>query len=316
MVTLIEKGLSCTCIFLIFLVCTSGCLGTDSQEAINDTVLNFLNSFNEGEFDTAFSYYVGNDFKVPVSLEGMFKNRDIPAGSIQQITLKDITVEEDVAYVVADCTVSIFENDQVVGSVQKQIYFRTQKSGSQWIITKVNFDTPISQSDTALINVTVSPTHLDPLVENAPLIGCVSICILVAGLIINKNNKSGGNSGPSVDISNAVPVENRTLTQFIKIMPPAQCPSGQSVGVDVWVKNFYQQPYENFVIIATFPTGVNVKKATLSFGNINPGESVKRTWKVTPNVPGWVAIEEPTVVFEFGGTRYSGQLDQAWLNVQ
>ncbi|NPE28997.1 hypothetical protein HNV12_13740 [Methanococcoides sp. SA1] len=318
MVTLFEKGLSCVCIFLIFLVCTSGsgCLGSDSQESVNDTVLNFLNLFNEGEFDAAFSYYVGNDFLVPASLDAAFTNMGIPTGSIQQITLKDITVEDDVAYVIADCTVGIFENDQVVDSVQKQIYFRTQKVGSQWIVTKVNFDAPISQSDTALVNVTVPSTPLDPLVENAPLIGGASIIILLVGLVINKKNGAGGSSTTSVDISNAVHVESSTLIQFIKIMPPSQCSSGQSVGVDVWVKNFYQHPYENFVMIATFPSGVNVKKATLSFGRIGPGETVKQTWKVTPNVPGWVAIEEPTVVFEFGGTRYSGQLDQAWLNVQ
>lgn len=318
MVALVEKVLSCACIVLIFLFITgsSGCLSSDPQEAINETVLNFLNSFNEGEFETAFSFYEGNDFKVPVSLELMFKIRGIPSGSIQQITLKDITVENQVAYVTADCNVSTFEKDKVVGSAQKQIYLRIQKIGSQWLVTKVNFDTPISQSDTALVNVTVPSTPLDPLVENAPLIGGVSIVTLLAGLVINKNNRAGGSSVASVDISNAIPVESNVLAQFIKIIPPAQCPSEQSVGVDVWVKNFYQQPYKDFVLIATFPATVKVKKATLSFGSINPGESVKQTWKLTPNVPGWVAIEEPTVVFEFGGTRYSGQLDQAWLNVQ
>ncbi|MCD4806451.1 MAG: hypothetical protein K8R13_02570, partial [Methanococcoides sp.] len=245
-----------------------------------------------------------------------FKNRGIPAGSIQQITLKGITVEDKVAYVTADCNVSIFKKEQVVGSAQKQVYLRTEKIGSQWFVTKVDFDTPLAQSDTAFVNETLPSTPSNPLVGNVPLIGGASIVILLAGLVINKNNRSGGSSVSSVDISNAVPVENSALAQFIKIMPPAQCASGQGVEVDVWVKNFYQQPYENLVIIATFPATVKVKKATLSFGSINPGQSVKQTWKLTPTVPGWAAIEEPTVVFEFGGTRYSGQLDQAWLNVQ
>ncbi|NPE30370.1 hypothetical protein HNV12_20920 [Methanococcoides sp. SA1] len=317
MVALVEKVFSCACILLIFLVITggSGCLSSGSQEAINETALNFLNSFNEGEFETALSYYDGTDFIVPATLNIKFKNRGIPAGSIQQITLKDITVEDKVAYLTADCNVSIFEKEKVVGSVQKQVYLKTQKIGNQWLVTKVDLDTPISQSDMALVNVTVPSKPLDPLVNNAPLIGGFSIIILLVGFVINKNKQSGS-AVPSVDISNAVHVESSVLAQFIKIMPPAQCASGQSVGVDVWVKNFYQQPYENLIIIATFPASVNVKKATLSFGSINPGESVKQTWKLTPTVPGWAAIEEPTVVFEFCGTRYSGQLDQAWLNVQ
>ncbi|MDR6222613.1 hypothetical protein [Methanococcoides alaskense] len=318
MVALFEKVLSCACIFFIILVITggSGCLSSGSQEAINETVLNFLTSFNEGEFETALSYYEGTDFVVPATLNLKFKNKGIPAGSIQQITLNNITVEDKVAYVTADCNVSIFEREKVVGSVQKQVYLRTQKIGSQWLVTKVDFDTPISQSDMDSVNVTVPSTQIDPLVDNTTLIGGVSIAILLVGFVINKKKQAGCSAVSSVDISNAVPVESSALAQFIKIMPPAQCASGQIVEVDVWVKNFYQHPYENLIIIATFPASVKVKKATLSFGNIDPGESVKQTWKLTPNVPGWAAIEEPTAVFKFGGTRYSGQLDQAWLNVQ
>jgi hypothetical protein len=305
-------------IVLIILVITSGCgcLSSGSQEAINETVLNFLTSFNEGELESALSYYEGTDFVVPATLNLKFKNRGIPAGSIQQITLNNVTVEDKVAYVTADCNVSIYERDKVVGSAQKPVYFKTQKIGSQWLVTKVDFDTPISHPDIALVNVTVPSKPLDPLVDNTTLIGGVSTVILLVGLVISKKKQAGDSAFPSLDISNAVPVESSALAQFIKIMPPAQCVSGQSVEVYVWVKNFYQQPYVNLIIIATFPASVKVKKATLSFGNIDPGESVKQTWKLTPNVPGWAAIEEPTAVFEFCGTRYSGQLDQAWLNVQ
>ena len=215
-----------------------------------------------------------------------------------------------------DCVESIFERDMVVCSVQIPVLFKLLKIVNKWLETNLEFDTPIFQSDMAFANVTVPSTVVDPLVNNTTLFGGVSIVILLVGLVLNKNKQAGSSSVPSVDISNAVHVESSALAQFIKIMPPAQCASGQNVGVDVWVKNFYQQPYENLVIIATFPATVKVKKATLSFGSIDPGESVKQTWKVTPNIAGWAAIEEPTVVFEFGGARYSGQLDQAWLNVQ
>lgn len=206
MMALVEKVLSCACIVLIilFITAASGCLSSGSQEAINETVLNFLTSFNEGEFETALSYYEGTDFVVPATLNLKFKNRGIPSGSIQQITLNNITVEDKVAYVTAVCNVSIFERDKVVGSDQKQVYFKTQKIGSQWLVTKVDLDTPISQSDMALVNVTVPSTPIDPLVDNTTLIGGVSIVILLVGLVINKKKQSGVSAVSSVDISNAV----------------------------------------------------------------------------------------------------------------
>lgn len=318
MVTLVEKALSGICLVLLLFAVTSGsgCLGSGSEEAVNETVMGFLNSFNEGSFEAAFSYYEGTDFLVPATLEIKFKNRGMVAGSIKQITVKDMVIEGDVAYLTADCTVDVIEKGEVVGTTAIPVYMRTQKVGSLWLVTKVNFDAPISASGTDLVNVEVPATPLDPLVDNAPIIGGIGIVVIIAGLVFNKKNKSGGGSAPSVDISNATPVDGASLAQFIKIMPPAQCATGQGIEVDVWVKNFYQQPYENLVVIATFPSTVKVKKATLSFGSVGPGETVKRSWKLTPNAPGWVSIDEPTVVFEFGGGRYSGQLEQAWLNVQ
>jgi hypothetical protein len=82
------------------------------------------------------------------------------------------------------------------------------------------------------------------------------------------------------------------------------------------VKNFAQQPYENFAVTGTFPNTLEVKDANLFFGTIAPGESVKQTWVVKLKVEGWTSITEPTAVFEFDGVKYMGVLDPVWIQVQ
>lgn len=317
MVLVLEKTFSCALVCIMLLVVTgSGCLSSDSNEAVNDTVTSFLNSFNEGDIDTAFSYYEGKDFLVPATLEIKFKNRDILTGSIEQFELKDTTVDGDVGYTTAVCTVTRFERNKVVGTVQKLIYFRVQKVGATWIITKVDLDGPISTSE-ALESVEVPATPVDPIINNISIISGVAIVALVLGIYINKKEKSGGGSGtPVLDISNAVPVEKETLAQFVKFVPASRYSAGSKAAVDVWVKNFSQQPYDNFTVIANFPGTVKVKKPALSFGSIGPGETVRKAWNVTPAMAAWATIEEPMVVFEYAGIRYFGQLDPIWLNVQ
>ncbi|MEL4305009.1 hypothetical protein [Methanococcoides sp. LMO-2] len=312
-----EKTLFCTMMCAVMLlVAGSGCLGSGGDEAVNETVTSFLSSFNEGDVDIAFSYYEGKDFLVPATLEIKFKNKDILVGSIEQFELKDTVVQDDVAYTTAVCTVTRFERNKAAGTDEKLIYFRLQKVGGIWMITKVSLDGPISTAE-ALENVEADPTPLDPIINNIPIISGVTVAILVLGVYLNKKEKSGGGSGaPVVDISTAVPVEKEALAQFIRAMPAQMYSPGSKAPVDVWIKNFSQQPYDNVTIIGNFPGTVKVKKPALSFGKIGPGETVKKTWDVTPSVPGWVAIEDPMVVFDYAGTRYSGQLDPVWLNVQ
>ncbi|WP_135612623.1 hypothetical protein [Methanococcoides sp. AM1] len=299
----------------LLLVVGSGCLGSGGDEAVNETVTSFLTSFNEGDVGTAFSYYEGKDFLVPATLEIKFKNKDIIVGSIEQFELKDTVVDGDVGYTTAVCDVTLFERNKAAGTEEKLIYFRVQKVGALWTITKVNLDGPISSSET-LENVEVPATPLDPIINNIPLISGVTVAVLVLGIILSKKDKSGGAGTPVVDISTAVPVEKEALAQFIKFVPALQYSAGSKAAVDIWVKNFSQQPYDNLTVIANFPGTVKVKKPALSFGSIGPGETVKKTWSITPSIPGWVAIEEPMVVFEYAGGRYSGQLDPIWLNVQ
>ncbi|MGM0770476.1 MAG: hypothetical protein ACQESU_02575 [Halobacteriota archaeon] len=311
-----KKTLFCTLICaVLLLVAGSGCLGSGGDEAINETVTSFLNSFNEGDVDIAFSYYEGKDFLVPATLEIKFKNKDILVGSIEQFELKDTVVEGDVGYTTAVCTVTRFERNKAAGAVEKLIYFRLQKVGGMWMITKVNLEGPISTSE-ALENVEAAPTPLDPIINNIPIISGVTVSILVLGIYLNKKGKSGDSGGPVVDISNAVTVEKEALAQFIRFVPSRMYAAGSKAPVDVWIKNFSQQPYDNLTIIGNFPGTVKVKMPVLSFGKVGPGETVKKTWDVTPAVPGWVAIEDPMVVFEYAGVRYSGQLDPVWLNVQ
>ncbi|WP_445476061.1 hypothetical protein ACT9XH_04850 [Methanococcoides methylutens] len=303
------------CVSLLF-IAGSGCLGSGGEEDVNERVSSFLSSFNEGDIATAFSYYEGKDFLVPATIETKFKNRDILTGSIQQFELRDTVVDGDVGYTTAVCEVTRFEKNKAAGTEEKLIYFRVQKVGALWLITKVDLDNPISASE-PLENVEAAPTPLDPIINNIPLLSGVTIAFLFSGIYLNKKDKAGKGSGtPVLDISTAVPVEKEALAQFIKFAPAPQYSPGSKAAVDVWIKNFSQQPYDNFTVIANFPGTVKVKKPALSFGSIGPGETVKKTWNVTPSIPGWLAIEEPMVVFEFAGTRYSGQLDPIWLNVQ
>ncbi|UGV41042.1 hypothetical protein J7W08_01640 [Methanococcoides orientis] len=310
------KTFFCTlmCIALLLVTC-SGCLGSSSDEDVNETISSFLTSFNNGDLNTAFSYYEGKDFLVPATLEIKFNNRGILIDSIKQFELKDTVVDGDVGYTTAVCEVTHFEKNKAAGTEQKLIYFRVQKVGALWVITKVDLDGPISASET-LEDIEVPATPVDPIINNIPLISGVTVAVLALGIILNKKDKSGGDSTPVLDISTAVPVEKEALAQFIKFVPAHQYSAGSKAAVDIWIKNFSQQSYDNLTVIANFPGTVKVKKPALSFGSIGPGETVKKTWSITPAISGWVAIEEPMVVFEYAGTRYSGQLDPVWLNVQ
>jgi len=281
---------------ILFVILTSlygsGCVGTDPGEAVNSTVVDFMNAVDEGNYGTAIAMYEGMDFLVPASIELAFKNDGFVKNSIKEITFTDQNVTENLAVVTADCTVSEYSlAGREVGQLQKKVYFRLQKTEIGWIITKVAFNKPIIISEGNLIEIEVARTPI--------IIFIAAVLMFGTGIYLNRKEKAAKAKPVVIDLTNATLMQKESIAQYVRFVPSPQYVAGKKSTIDVWVKNFAQQPYENFAVTGTFPTSLEVKDINLFFGTIAPGETVKQTWVVKPKVTGWISVNEPTVVFEY-----------------
>ncbi len=303
---------------LVIFISTSGCASNSPEDASEASVIAFLNAVNEGETGTAYGMYEGVDFLAPASIKMMFENKGIDQGGIKEINVVSNEISESLAILKVECSVSSFD---LTGKVKDNsiipIYFRVQDSELGWIITRVSFDYPLSMEDAKLVEVEVEKTSIDLIADNATFIGVASVIMLVSGLYLDKKDKAKKKEKNRViDLSGATPIQKEAIEQYIKIIPPQQIKVGGKVAVDVWIKNFTQQPYYNFAMKAKFGTTVDIENPNLFFDTIAPGETVKKSWIIKPKSSGWASIEEPTVVFEYASTKYIGVLDPAWLQVQ
>ncbi|WP_406661265.1 hypothetical protein V7O66_01715 [Methanolobus sp. ZRKC3] len=303
---------------LVILVSISGCASKSPEEAAETSVISFLNAVNEGENGVAFDMYRGKDFLVPASITMIFGNKGIEQGGVKGITIVSNEVAGPVAIIKAECSVSILD---LMGKEKDAkvvpIYFRVQDTDLGWIITRVSFDYPLEIDDAEIVDVEVEKTPVDMIADNALLIGVVSFAMLGSGVYLDKkDNAKKKEKSRTIDVLNATPLQKEVIMQYVKIMPPQQTTVGSKTAIDVWVKNSAQQPYRNFAVKAKFGNTVDVKTVNLFFETIAPGETAKRTWIIKPKVSGWVAIEEPTVVFEYAYTKYIGVLDPVWVQVQ
>jgi hypothetical protein len=197
------------------------------------------------------------------------------------------------------------------------IYFTLQNSQLGWIVTRVSFTVPLTLDNAQVVDVPVETTKIDVIANNAPLIFIFAVLMLGAGLYIDKKDKAKKKENSrTIDVSGATPIQKESIAQYVKFVPSQQITVGKPATVDVWVKNFTQQPYHDFAIKAKFANSLEPEKINLFFDTIAPGETAKRTWVVKPKLSGWASIEEPTVVFNYGGTKYIGVLDPVWLQVQ
>ena len=304
-------------IFIIFLsLYSSGCVGSDPVEAVNTTVNGLLNAINAGDFEGALTFYSGNDLPVAGSIEFMFEKNGFAENGIKTITITDRQMTENMASVDVMCTLVEFNTmGKAVGESQKSVYFRLQDSDIGWTVTKISFASTLVLSEDNLIEIEIEKTPIDSLAKNAPIIFIAAILMFASGIYLDKKEKAG-KTGKSIDLTGAVPIQKESIAQYLKFVPSQQQSVGNKATIDVWIKNFTQQPYENFAVTGTFPNTLEVKNANLFFGTIAPGDTVKQTWVVKPKVPGWISITEPTVVFEYGGAKYMGVLDPVWLQVQ
>lgn len=304
--------------FLIILISTSGCASKSPEDASEASVVAFLNAVNEGENGAAFGMYEGKDFLAPASIKMIFENKGIDQGGINEINIISKEISEPFAILTAECRVSSFDltgkekDDAII-----PIHFRVQDTELGWIITRVSFDAPLTMDDAQRVEMEVEKTSIDLIADNAALIGIFSVAMLASGLYLDKKDKAKKKEkGRKIDLSNANPIQKEAIAQYIKIVPPQENKLGGKIAVDVWVKNFTQQPYKNFAMKAKFGTAIDIENPNLFFDTIAPGETVKRTWIIKPKTSGWVSIDEPTVVFEYASTKYIGVLDPAWVQVQ
>ncbi len=306
-------------IFIIFLsLYSSGCVGSDPTEDINTTVNGLLGAINAGNYEGALTFYSGDDLPVSGSIEFIFEKSGFAENGIKTTTITDRQITENMASVDVMCTVAEFNAmGKAVGESQKPVYFRLQDSDIGWTVTKISFVSSIVLSEDDLIDIEIEKTPIDPLAENAPIIFLVAILMFASGIYLDKKEKAkAGKAGKTIDLTGAVSMQKESIAQYLKFVPSQQPAVGKKATIDVWVKNFAQQPYENFAVTGTFPNTLEVKDANLFFGTIAPGETVKQTWVVKPKVQGWISINEPTAVFVYGGVKYMGVLDPVWIQVQ
>ena len=313
-----HTSLYATLFIILITIYGSGCLSTDSGEAVNTTVTDFINVVNEGEYGIAYAMYEGKDFLVPASVELIFKNNGFMKYNLRGITFSNQTITENMAVVTAECTLAEYDlAGREVGQIQVPVYFRLQNTDVGWIVTKVSFTEPIVLSEDDMIDIEVEKTAIDSLADNAPIIFIAAILMFGSGIYLDRKEKAAkAKPGKNVDLTGAVAMQKESIAQYVKFVPSQNPSVGKKATIDVWVKNFAQQPYENFAVTGTFPNTLEVKDANLFFGTIAPGESVKQTWVVKLKVEGWTSITEPTAVFEFDGVKYMGVLDPVWIQVQ
>ncbi|WP_406657710.1 hypothetical protein V7O62_03895 [Methanolobus sp. ZRKC2] len=288
------------------------------EEAVEYKVNEFLDAVNKDEVGIAYDMYRGKDFLAPASIGMIFSNKGIDPGSINEINIVSKEIVGNLAILKVDCGVSSLD---LMGKEKDSsvipIYFRLQDTEIGWIITRVSFHHPLEFEDAELVDIEVEKTSIDLIADNAVVISLASFSMLGAGLYLNRKDKSKKKDKKrTIDTSDAVLLPKESLSQYVKLVPAQQIQVGNKTTVDVWVKNFAQQPYENFAIKAKFGNTVDVESTNLFFDTIASGETAKKTWVVKPKVSGWASIEEPTVVFEYMGARYMGVLDPVWLQVQ
>ncbi|AEH60429.1 conserved hypothetical protein [Methanosalsum zhilinae DSM 4017] len=313
---------------ILFSLMSVGCIGSDSNAEgdVEQKVRDFLNAANEGDFQKAFMMAGGRDFSpeasigttrllAPASIEVEMRNNGFVRGGIDNVEIIEVEVEETIAVATAQCTLLQFNAvGRQTGEIEKEIYFKLQRYGSGWIITRVSFDGPMFITQEEIDAVVIERTPIDTIAENAAVIFGLSVTMFVAGVYLNRKEKGSRSKQPSFNTANATPVQKEAVKKFIRIIPSKNNNVGKESSIDVWIKNFSNQPYSNVMIAAKISPTIAIMNPVLNFGTIQPGETVKRSWKIKPKVSGWNSIEETRVVFEYTGSKYISVIDDpVWV---
>ncbi|MFP4654831.1 MAG: hypothetical protein ACLFMM_04020 [Methanohalobium sp.] len=304
--------------FIIASICLSGCSEKNWVKPANETVLNFLDDVNKTNFKAAHSIYEGDKYPYSEVLKQIFRDEGFVKDGIEDIDLKNQNVGDNKAVATAHCRITEFNlNRERINPSETDVHFKLKKKDNQWIITNISFKKPyeLSKNDSSGLSANASDTN-----DEKPnyVLFIIIIIFSILGVLIysKKNNNSESSNTHNVDLSDTYPLQKDTLAKVVRFVPSNQNKPGKKSKIDVWVKNSSRRPYNNFRVVAAHCNSLKVKNPTLDFGTIAPGQTVKQTWVVIPEVSGIVSINKPTVVFEYMDETYSGRFEPVWIRVQ
>ena len=114
-----------------------------TESAVNSTTIGFLNAVNDSNFQIALGMCQGKDFLAVASVEMMFNNRGIEAGSIKHIEITSTDIEDDIAAIDTECTVYILDSYGKEEEMEVMpIYFQLHDLEKSWKITQISFTEP------------------------------------------------------------------------------------------------------------------------------------------------------------------------------
>ena len=305
-------------VLLLGLIC-SGCVESEEIESAN--VRTYLEAKSENDYTTA-SRVVDSSYKSKGYLMLTWDRVENMANKdITNITLNQ-TVSGNQAVVIANYTEIEYhpDSDNVAGEKEVTQYFRLENTEGIWLIIEIsNEPLPVAESTGK-----VKKTPIDILTDNAIFLLPVALALLGVGVYLNKKEKAeragaggsgAGGAGSSGGAGAGVTMlQTAQVVKFVKCAP-SQMKAGTRGTIDVWVKNFNKQPYQNLVVTAVFPDTVRAKKTNLKFGVLSPGQTAKQTWNVKTSASGVFQITDVTVTFTFGGKKYAGALGPVRIQV-
>ncbi|HIE31572.1 MAG TPA: hypothetical protein EYP67_04205 [Methanosarcinales archaeon] len=292
----------------------SGCV--DSEDVESATVRTYLEARSKNDYIAA-ANVVDSGYQSKGYIMLTWDRVDNVANkNITNITLTQ-NVSGNQAVVIANYTEIEYDpdSDNVLGEQEVTQYFRLENTDGIWLITEIS-PAPLPMREST---GKVKKTPLDLLTDNAIFLLPAAFAMLGVGVYLDRKDKAeragtGGGVGAGGAGAKVVMLQSAQIAKFVRCIP-SQMRAGTSGTIDVWIKNFNEQPYQNLSVTAVFPDSVRLKKAKLKFGVLPPGETAKQTWNIKLAAPGKFQISDVTVTFTFGGKKYAGALNPVWIQV-
>lgn len=295
-------------VFALFWLSVSGCV--EKEDLATATVRIYLEAKNISDYETA-SLVVDRDYQSAGYIQLSWRRVD----RAQDKEIRNIEMTRNVsgnrAVVIANYTQIEYSQGSrnKIGEQNITQYFGLGYRDDVWWITEIS-STPLPPP---VATEKVEKPLFDRLADNAVYILLAALILLATGIYIDRGEKAqrAGHADRDAKITS---VQTAQLSRFVRCVP-SQMKAGSLGTVDVWIKNLGKQPYQNLVVTGTFSDVMRVKNKKLKFGTLEPGQTAKQTWKITPAAPGRFSINEVTVAFTLGGKRHAGILDPVWIQV-
>ncbi len=292
----------------------SGCVESEGVESM--TVRAYLEAKSENDYVTAARVVDSGYQSKGYIMLTWNRVENVANKDITNITLTQ-TVSGNQAVVIANYTEIeyVMNSGNVAGEQEVTRYFRLENTDGIWLITDISpAPSPIKESTGK-----VKKTPIDILTDNAIFLLPAALAMLGVGVYLNRKEKAeragaGGGGGAGGAGGEVTMLQTAQIAKFVRCVP-SQMKVGTTGTIDVWIKNFNKQPYQNLAVTAAFPDTARAKKTKLKFGALGPDETAKQTWNVKPTAPGKFRIDDATVTFTFGGKRYAGALGPVWIQV-